>query len=149
MAIVLGVAFVLFLGFEVWEYTSWRNRMIEWDIGTIERMCGGDTEADRLLEVRFIKKWEYNALKKTSAGKQVWLHWKLSKRRCGNWGLVDKPQEVAIRPFELRFPNGAPYRQRCSCLGFEVRTPQSGADYAFMEINDDRWLTGKKRSLVE
>ena len=84
------------------------------------RLCGGDTENDRLLDVWFVKKWEYKALKKTSDGEHVWLHWKLSKRHCGNWMLVDKPQGVVIRPFELRFPNGAPHRQGFSCVGIPL-----------------------------
>ena len=120
MAAVLAVAFVLLLGFAMWEYISWRNKWIEWDFGTIDRMCGGDTEDDRLLEIRFIKQWEYKALKKTSDGKHVWIHWKLSKRHCGNWMLVDKTEWALIRPFELRFPNGASHRQGFSCLGIPL-----------------------------
>ena len=102
MATVLAVAFVSLLGYAMWEYISWRNRMIEWDFGTIDILCGGDTEDDRLLDIRFIKKWEYKALKKTSDGKHVWIHWKLSKRHCGNWMLafseLSKPRWCGSRP---------------------------------------------------
>ena len=117
IANVFAVTLIASLGYAAWEYTTWRNEMIEWDYGTIDRLCGGDTEADRLLEIRFIKQWEYKALKQTSNGKEVWIHWKLSKRRCGNWMLVDKPKGFVIQPMELRFPKGVPHRQGFSCLG--------------------------------
>jgi hypothetical protein len=94
--------------------------MIEWDYGTIERMCGGDTDEDRLLEIRFIREWEYKALKRTSDGDEVWMHWKLSKRHCGNWSLIDSDQYVLIRPFEVRFPEGAPDRNAVNCLGVSI-----------------------------
>ncbi len=122
---VFAVAFVSLLGFGMWEYFTWRNKMIEWDFGTIELLCGGDTEDDRLLDIRFVKKWEYKALKKTTDGKPVWLRWKLTKRHCGNWMLIEKPLGVVIRPYELRFPNGAPHRQGVSCLG----TPTDSASW--------------------
>lgn len=117
VTIVLAVTLMASLGYAAWEYTTWRNKMIEWDYGTIDRLCGGDTEEDRLLEIRFVKQWEYKALKRTPDGKEVWLHWKLSKRHCGNWMLVDPPQHAVIRPFERRFPDGAPHRQAVYCLG--------------------------------
>ena len=120
VAIVLAVTCAASLGYAAWEYTAWRNKMIEWDYGTINRLCGGDTEEDRLLKIRFVKQWEYNALKRTPDGKEVWLHWKLTKRHCGNWMLVDKPKGFAIRPFEIRFPNGAPPRGAVSCLGISI-----------------------------
>ena len=120
MAAVLAVAVVSLLGIETWEYVRWRNKMIEWDFGTIDRLCGGDTENDRLLDVWFVKKWEYKALKKTSDGEHVWLHWKLSKRQCGNWMLIEKPQGYVIPPIELRFPNGVPHRRAVSCLGIPL-----------------------------
>jgi hypothetical protein len=120
VAFVLAVTLVASLGYATWEYTTWRNKMIEWDYGTIERLCGGDTGEDRLLEIRFVKQWEYKALKRTPDGDKVWLHWKLSKRHCGNWMLVDKPKGFVIRPFEIRFPNGAPHRQAVSCLGIPI-----------------------------
>ena len=115
-ATLLIVAIASSLGWASWEYMSWRDEVIEWDFGTIDRLCGGDTDADRLLAIRFVKKWEYKALKQTDDGRQVWLHWKLSKRHCGNWMRVDKTG-VQIRPFEVRFPNGAPRRQGVSCIG--------------------------------
>ena len=108
------------LGCAAWEYMTWRDKMIEWDYGTIERLCGGDTEEDRLLEIRFVRPWEYKALKRTEDGTKVWLHWKLSKRHCGNWMLVDPSQRALIRPFEARFPNGAPLRGAVSCLGTPI-----------------------------
>ena len=120
VAIVLAVTLVASLGYAAWEYTTWRNKMIEWDYGTIDRLCGGDTEQDRLLEIRFVNQWEYKALKRTPDGKGVWLHWKLSKRHCGNWMLVNKPDGFVIRPFEVRFPNGASPRDAVSCLGIPI-----------------------------
>lgn len=120
VAITLGISLVSSLGYAAWEYSSWRNQMIEWDYGTIDRLCGGDTVEDRLLEIRFVRQWEYKALKRTEDGTQVWLHWKLSKRHCGNWRLVDPSQHALIRPFEARFPNGAPHRDSVSCLGFPI-----------------------------
>lgn len=88
VAIVLAVALIASFGYAGWEYSAWRNKMIEWDYGTIDRLCGGDTEEHRLLDIRFVKQWEYETLKRTPDGKEVWLHWKLSKRRCGNWVLT-------------------------------------------------------------
>lgn len=99
------------------DYVRTRNRMIEWDFDTIERLCGGETDEERLLDIRFVRPWEYRALKKTSDGKQVWIHWRLSKRHCGNWGLVDPNQAALIRPFRERFPNGVPARGAVDCLG--------------------------------
>lgn len=94
--------------------------MIEWDYGTINRLCGGDTVQDRLLEIRFVKRWEYMALKRTPDGKKVWLHWKLSKRHCGNWMLLNQPDGFVNRPIEVRFPNGVPKRDAASCLGIPI-----------------------------
>jgi hypothetical protein len=94
--------------------------MLEWDFGTIDRLCGGDTEEDRLLDIRFVKQWEYKALKRTPDGKEVWLHWKLTKRHCGNWMRVDRSPHVVIRPFAVRFPNGAPIRGAVSCVGTTI-----------------------------
>lgn len=118
--IVLAVTVLAPLSYAAWEYTTWRSKTIEWDIGTIDRMCGGDTEEDRLLKIRFIKPWEYKALKRLPDGKEVWLHWQLSKRYCGNWMLVDRPEGFEIRPFEVRFPNGAPPRNAVSCVGTPI-----------------------------
>ena len=120
VAIGLVVTLVATLGYAARQYTIWRNKVIEWDFGTIDRLCGGDTEEDRLLQIKFVKQWEYKALKRTPDGKEVWLHWKPSKRECGNWGLVDPTQRALIRPFKLRFPNGAPYREAVSCLGIPI-----------------------------
>jgi hypothetical protein len=117
IAIVFGVTFVASLGYAAWEYTTWRNKYIEWDYGTIDRLCGGDTEEDRLLEIRFVKRWEYKALKRTPDGKEVWLHWKVTKRHCGNWMLIGGSKGAVIRPFKVRFPNGAPQRNAVSCVG--------------------------------
>jgi hypothetical protein len=126
-AILLGGTFVAvtaalsLLGFEAWKYVTWRNEMIAWDFGTIDRLCGGDTDEERLLEIRFIREWEYKALKKTKGGEPVWLHWKLSKRPyCGNWMLVDRSQSDLIRPIEVRFPNGPPRRLGMDCVGSPV-----------------------------
>ena len=119
-ATVLAVAFISLLGYWMWDYISWRNKMIEWDFGTIDRLCGGDTDDDQLLDIKFVREWEYKALKKTGDGKHVWIHWKLSKRHCGNWTLVDRTQWALIRPFELRFPNGAPHGQGFSCVGIPL-----------------------------
>lgn len=120
VALVLAAALFASLGNAAWEYTTWRNKMIEWDYGTVDRLCGGDTEEDRLLEIRFVRQWEYKALKSTRDGKEVWFHWKLSKRHCGNWMLVDPSQQAQIRPFEVRFPNGSPRRDAVSCLGIPI-----------------------------
>lgn len=113
------------LGYGAWEYVRWHNRMIEWDCGTIERLCGGDTEEERLLEIRFIRQWVYKALKKTRDGKLVWIHWRLSKRHCGNWTLVDPAQVALIRPFQQRFPSGAPKRGAVDCLGVPIDESES------------------------
>lgn len=120
VAIVLAVTLVASLGYAAWEYTAWRNEVIEWDYGSIDRLCGGDREQDRLLEIRFVKQWEYKALKRAPDGKEVWLRWKLSKRHCGNWMLVNKPDGLVIRPFTVRFPNGVPPRDAVSCLGVPI-----------------------------
>ena len=120
VAIVLAVALIASFGYAGWEYSAWRNKMIEWDYGTIDRLCGGDTEEHRLLDIRFVKQWEYETLKRTPDGKEVWLHWKLSKRRCGNWVLINRPKGFVIPPFETRFPNGAPQRDAVSCLGLAI-----------------------------
>lgn len=120
VAMVLAATLVASLGYPAWEYTAWRNKMIEWDYGTIDRLCGGDTEQERLLEIRFVKPWEYKALKRTPDGTHVWLHWKLSKRHCGNWMLIDAPDGFVLQPFEVRFPKGAPPRGAVSCLGISV-----------------------------
>ena len=118
LAAVLTIAFAVPPGYAAWNYVRWQNEMIAWDHGTIERLCGGDTEEDRLLDIQFVKQWEYKALKKTSDGKEVWLHWKLSKRHCGNWMLIGPPEAgTLIRPFNERFPNGAPNRQTVNCIG--------------------------------
>ena len=115
-----AAAVFLWLGITAWQYVTWRNKMIEWDFGTIERLCGGDTEEERLLEIRFIKEWEYKALKRTRDGKTAWIHWQLSKRDCGNWTVTKKPEGLVIRRFDVRFPNGAPPRDSFSCLGDPV-----------------------------
>lgn len=94
--------------------------MIEWDRGSIERLCGGCTDEERLLDIRFVKRWEYKALKRTSDGRHVWIYWRLSKRHCGNWELVDRSQRTLIRPFQERFPQGAPTRDAVNCLGIPV-----------------------------
>ncbi len=117
---LLAIACALSLLYATRQYTVWRNTMIEWDYGTINRLCGGDTEQDRLLEIRFVKRWEYMALKRTPDGKEVWLHWKLSKRHCGNWMLLNQPDGFVNRPIEVRFPNGVPKRNAVSCLGIPV-----------------------------
>lgn len=124
--IALVVAAVVFTtatgfgGFKYWEYLCWRDEMIAWDFGTIERLCGGDTEEERLLDIKFLKEWEYKALKKTRDGKQVWIHWRLSSRHCGNWILADRSQEALIRPIEVRFPNGPHRRHGFDCVGNPV-----------------------------
>jgi hypothetical protein len=120
----LAVALFASLGYAGWEYATWRSAMIEWDRGTIERLCGGDNE-ERLLEIRFVREWEYQALKRTADGQQVWLHWKLSKRHCGNWTLADPSQYALIRPFAVRFPQGAPPRNAVDCLGALVDENES------------------------
>jgi hypothetical protein len=126
LRIVIGVAMLLAFTiaasfcYAAWEYTTWRDRHIEWDYGTIDRLCGGDTEEDRLLDIQLVKQWEYRALKRTPDGKEVWIHWNLSKRECGNWMLVDPSQRSLIRPFTMRFPNGAPHREAVSCVGIPI-----------------------------
>lgn len=110
-------ATILFAWTLVSAYFDSRSAMIRWDFGTIERLCGGETEEDRLLEILWIRDWEYKALKKTEGGQQVWMHWKLTKRHCGNWMLVDQNQRNLIRPLELRFPNGVPPRHGFDCAG--------------------------------
>lgn len=119
---VAVVAVAASLSYAAWEYNAWRNQYIEWDRETIHRLCGGETAEDRLLDIQFVKEWEYKALKPTADGKNVWIHWRLTKRHCGNWMLVDPSQRSLIRPVELRFPNGLPPRQGYSCLGL----PTSG-----------------------
>ena len=99
------------------DYLNDRDTFIQWDCGTIERIYGGETEEDRLLEIKFIKKWEYKALKKSQDGEPVWLHLKLTQRHCGNWMLADPDQASLIRPVELRFPNGVPPRHGFDCFG--------------------------------
>ena len=120
VATLAAVGLAVPVGYVAWEYLAWRNKMIEWDQGTIDRLCGGDSEEERLLEIRFVRQWEYKALKRTPDGEQVWIHWKLSKRHCGNWMLVDRSQAALIRPFAVRFPNGAPERRAFSCLGIPI-----------------------------
>ena len=57
--IVSAVVLVLLLGagasagLAAWKYHSWRSRMIAWDCVIVDRLCGGETEADRLLEQEF------------------------------------------------------------------------------------------------
>jgi hypothetical protein len=121
---VLVVALSASLGYAGWEYATWRNGMIEWDRGTIERLCGGEND-ERLLEIRFVREWEYLALKRMPDGQQVWLHWKLSKRHCGNWTLADPSQYASIRPFSVRFPQGAPPRNAVDCLGEPIDENES------------------------
>jgi hypothetical protein len=118
--LVLAVISCSGLAYSALEYTQWRNRMIQWDFGAIDRLCGGDTEEERLIDIQFIRQWEYKALKKTEDGTEVWMHWKLSKRHCGNWMLADPMQRSFIRPFKLRFPNGAPHREAFSCVGAPI-----------------------------
>jgi hypothetical protein len=131
-AVVLAVACVSSLGYAGWKFISWENKMIRWDYATIERLCGGDTPEDRLLDIRFVKQWEYEALKQTSDGKRVWIRWKLSKRHCGNWMLVDPSQSALIRPFKVRFPNGAPPRGGVDCLGGPVNESNIGQQIDFV-----------------
>src|SRR5262245_25187438 len=92
MLIVLTSAVASLAAYAAVDYISWRQTVIQWDFDTIERLCGGDTEEERLLDVRFVREWEYEALKKTPDGDPVWIHWKLSRRHCGNWMLVDQNQ---------------------------------------------------------
>jgi hypothetical protein len=120
VVVISSTAALGFGGYKRWEYLCWRDKVIAWDFGTIERLCGGETEEERLLDIEFLKEWEYKALKKTRDGKQVWIHWKLSKRHCGNWMLVDWSQMALIGPIEVRFPNGPPRRHGFDCLGQPV-----------------------------
>jgi hypothetical protein len=83
-------------------------------------MCGGDTEEDRLTEIRFLRQWEYLAIRRAPDGTEMWWHWKLSKRHCGNWYQIAASENAFARPFRERFPNGAPRRQGFDCLGFPV-----------------------------
>ncbi len=100
------------------RYVQWRAEMIEWDFGSIHEAFGGSPDEDRLLEIVFLREWEYLALKPTSDGSGVWLHVKLSKRHCGNLMLVDPQQRDLIRPFELRYPEGLVHRRGAvSCIG--------------------------------
>jgi hypothetical protein len=103
----------------VWiRYLRWQAEMIRWDTESIQEMYGGSAEEDRILQVNFLKEWEYKALKQTKDGKGVWLHIKLSKRYCGNLMLVDPTQRNLIRPFHLRHPEGLPRRTGgFSCFG--------------------------------
>jgi hypothetical protein len=119
LAVLVAIACASQLGYAAWDRARWQEA-IEWDFGTIENLCGGDTEKERLLEIRFIKKWEYKALKRTGDGKQVWIHWRLSKRHCGNWSLVDRAQAALIRPLDERFPNGVPDRGAVDCFGLPI-----------------------------
>ncbi len=119
-AAIVSLVVGLPLGYAAWDFLSWRNRKIEWDRGTIERLCGGDTADDRLVDIQFIKEWEYKAFKKSTAGQPVWFHWRLSKRPCGNWYLVDRSEGATIRPFDERFPHGVPKRAAFNCLGQPV-----------------------------
>jgi hypothetical protein len=109
-AIALAMALASLLAFGSWKYLRWQNQFIEWDRGSIHRVFGGEAEEDRIRKIEFVRRWEYKALKRTSDGKNVWLHVKLSKRHCGNWMLVDQNQSDLVRPLEARYPNGLPPR---------------------------------------
>jgi hypothetical protein len=98
------------MGMAVAHYLNWRAEMIEWDTESIQEMFGGPAEEDHILQVKFVKEWEYKALKKTQDGRGVWLHLSLSKRYCGNWMFVDQSQRNLIRPIHLRYPDGLPQR---------------------------------------
>jgi hypothetical protein len=120
-AIVLVILLVSLLLFSGLKYLQWRNRMIEWDYGSIHRTFGGQADEDRIRKIEFIKEWEYKALKRTRDGQDVWLHVLLTKRHCGNWMFVDATQRNLVRPLELRYPDGLPSRAGAvSCLGIPL-----------------------------
>src|SRR5262245_21776927 len=92
------VLYVLTTGFAVagivlWlSYLRWRTEMIAWDAESIQSAFGGTAAEDRITQVKFVKEWEYLALKPTAGGNNVWLHVTLSKRHCGNLMLTDPMQ---------------------------------------------------------
>src|SRR5262245_9866294 len=103
------------------SYLRWRTEMITWDTESIQIAFGGTAAVDRITQVKFVKEWEYLALKPTAGGKNVWLHVTLSKRHCGNLMLTDPTQRDFIRPFEARYPDGPPHRPGAvNCAGFPV-----------------------------
>lgn len=105
-----------------------QQKFIDRDFLAIQLSFGGSTELDRIREIRFIREWEYLALKPTADGRGVWLRIKIGRRpdktHCCNMWLVDPGGARApvppnlIRPIEDRFPGGVPpiYRE----AGFRV-----------------------------
>jgi hypothetical protein len=117
-AVVFTLAAVTLLVSVGWNHLQWRSRWIEWDKVSIQRNFGGEAHEDRIQQIEFLKEWEYRALKRTGDGKDVWLHLALSKRHCGNWGLVNPDQRDLVRPLEVRYPDGLPRREgAANCFG--------------------------------